>query len=456
METSKQATETYEATEEDRARWARQLKWEWVEASIWTETMLTALENGVKGGKWFSLIDKVYRQDTLETAWQKVRAKKGAAGIDGITISKFESQKEKYLMELEHELKTGTYLPETVKRVYIPKGQGKMRPLGLPAVKDKIAQQAVKMAIEPIFEKEFLDVSFGFRPKRGAQMAIAEVERLINEGYTWVLDADLQNYFDVIPHDKLLAKVEQRISDGRINKLLEMWLKQEIMDECKTWEPTSGATQGAVISPLLSNIYLHDLDVAVTNAGFKMLRYADDFVILTRSQEEANRALSLVQAWVDEHKLALHPEKTHIGNCMIEGQGFEFLGYKFEAGTSWVRPKSIQKFRDRIREKTSRSCGKSIQKVISEVNSILKGWYGYFKNVTKYTLGTFDSFVRRRLRAIIQRQNKKKSFGAGWCNVNIPNKFFADIGLFNMEESQRSYLARQPRWGNSRLESRMR
>jgi RNA-directed DNA polymerase len=235
-----------------------------------------------------------------------------------------------------------------------------------------------------------------------------------------------------------------------------MWLKQEIMDECKTWEPTSGATQGAVISPLLSNIYLHDLDVAVTNAGFKMLRYADDFVILTRSQEEANRALSLVQAWVDEHKLALHPEKTHIGNCMIEGQGFEFLGYKFEAGTSWVRPKSIQKFRDRIREKTSRSCGKSIQKVISEVNSILKGWYGYFKNVTKYTLGTFDSFVRRRLRAIIQRQNKKKSFGAGWCNVNIPNKFFADIGLFNMEESQRSYLARQPRWGNSRLESRMR
>ena len=196
METSKQATETYEATEEDRARWARQLKWEWVEASIWTETMLTALENGVKGGKWFSLIDKVYRQDTLETAWQKVRAKKGAAGIDGITISKFESQKEKYLMELEHELKTGTYLPETVKRVYIPKGQGKMRPLGLPAVKDKIAQQAVKMAIEPIFEKEFLDVSFGFRPKRGAQMAIAEVERLINEGYTWVLDADLQNYLD--------------------------------------------------------------------------------------------------------------------------------------------------------------------------------------------------------------------------------------------------------------------
>lgn len=316
-----------------------------------------------------------------------------------------------------------------------------MRPLGMPSVKDKIAQQAVKMALEPIFENEFLDISFGFRPKRGAQMAIAEVDRLIKEGYTWVLDADLQNYFDTIPHDKLLGKVEQRISDGRINKLLKMWLEQEIMDECKSWVPTSGAAQGAVISPLLSNIYLHDLDVAVTNAGFKMLRYADDFVILTRSQEEAERALSLVQAWVHEHELTLHPEKTHIGNCMIEGQGFEFLGYRFEAGTSWVRRKSIQKFRDRIRELTSRVGGKSIHKVIAEVNPVLRGWCGYFKNVTKYTLGTFDSFVRRRLRAIIQRQNKKRSFGAGWCNIKLPNKFFANMGLFNMETHQRSYLA---------------
>jgi RNA-directed DNA polymerase len=442
METSKQATETYEVTEEERARWAMQLLWKWVEASIWTEAMLTALGNGVKGGKWFSLIDKVYRESTLEAAWQKVRANKGAAGIDGITIAKFESKKDKYLSELEHELRTGTYQPLAVKRMYRPKGQGKMRPLGLPTVKDKIAQQAVKMVIEPIFENEFLDMSYGFRPQRGAQMAIAEVDRLIKEGYTWVLDADLQNYFDAIPHEKLLAKVEQKISDGRINKLLRMWLEQEIMEECKSWVPTGGVAQGAVISPLLANIYLHDLDVTITSAGFKMLRYADDFVILTRSQQEAEEALGLVQAWVDEHQLALHPEKTHIGNCMEKGQGFDFLGYRFEAGTSWVRLKSIQKFRDRIRGLTKKTCGKSIQKVIAEVNPVLRGWYGYFKNVTKYTLGTFDGFVRRRLRAIIQRQNKKKSFGAGWCNLKIPNKFFASMGLFNMEESQRSYLAR--------------
>lgn len=445
METSKQATDAYGVTEEERVRWTRRFKWQWAEASIWTDAMLTALDNGVKGGKWFSLIDKVYRGATLEAAWQKVRANKGAAGVDKITINRFEVNQVKYLGELEQELKIGSYLPIAVKRVYIPKCQGKTRPLGIPSIKDRVVQQAVKMVLEPIFEKEFLDMSFGFRPKRGAQMAIAEVNRLINEGYTWVVDADLQAYFDTIPHEKLMAKVEKRISDGRVIKMLTMWLKQEIMDECRKWVPTVGSPQGAVISPLLSNIYLHDLDVAVTSAGYKMIRYADDFVILTRSQNEAKEALNLVQTWVVEHELILHPEKTHIGNCMEKGEGFEFLGYRFEAGTSWVRRKSIQKFRDRIRELTSRVGGKAVQEVISKLNPVLRGWCNYFKDVTKYTLGTFDSFVRRRLRAVIERQHKRRSFGAGWCNQKIPNKFFADKGLFNMEGFQRQYLARQSR-----------
>ena len=187
METSKQATEANLITEEERAKWVRLLKWEWAEASIWTEVMLTALENGVKGGKWFSLIDKVYRSSTLEAAWRKVRANKGAAGVDKITINRFEVNQAKYLKELEHELKTGTYQPMAVKRVYIPKGQGKLRPLGIPSIKDRIAQQAVKMALEPIFENEFLDMSYGFRPRKGAQMALQEVSRLIKEGYTWVV-----------------------------------------------------------------------------------------------------------------------------------------------------------------------------------------------------------------------------------------------------------------------------
>ncbi len=445
METSKQATEAYVVTEKERVRWARQIKWNWAEATIWTETMLEALEKGVKGGKWFSLIDKVYRSTTLDAAWQKVRANKGAAGIDKITINMFEARPDKYLKELEHGLKTGTYQSKAVKRVYIPKEPGKERPLGIPVVIDRIAQQAVKMVLEPIFEKEFLAMSYGFRPNKGAHMAIEEVNRLIQEGYTWVVDADLQSYFDTISHEKLMAKVEKRISDGQIIKLLRMWLKQEITDECKRWVPTQGCPQGAVISPLLSNIYLHELDVAVTNAGYRMIRYADDFVILTKSQKEAEEALNVVQVWVAEHELILHPDKTHIGNCAVKGEGFEFLGYRFEAGTSWVRRKSIQKFRDRIREVTGRNCGMSINSVILKLNPILRGWCAYFKGVTKYTLGTFDGFVRRRLRAIIERQNKRRSFGAGWCNQKIPNKFFADNGLVKMEDLQRQYLACQSR-----------
>jgi RNA-directed DNA polymerase len=444
METSKQVTETM--NKEDAIQYERRQRWAWAEASIWTDTMLEALENGVKGGKWYTLSDKVERRLTLGNAWSKVRANRGASGVDKTTIEKFEARYIEYIKELEQELKEGTYQPKAVRRVYIPKGQGKKRPLGIPTVKDRIAQQAVKMVIEPIFEKEFLEVSYGFRPGRGADMAIDEVNRLIREVYTWVVDADLQSYFDTIPHEKLMTKVEKRISDKRITQLLRMWLKQEIMEECKSWTPTRGTPQGGVISPLLANIYLHDFDVVMTEAGFKMLRYADDFVILAKSKEEAERAFEAVQKWTTEHELTLHPEKTHLGNCMEEGQGFEFLGYRFEAGTTWVRNKSIQKLRDRVRQETKRNSGTSLETIISQLNKVLKGWANYFKKVTKYTLGTFDSFVRRRLRAIIERrQNKRRTFGAGRSNQRIPNQFFADMKLFNMEKFQASYWAHQSR-----------
>jgi RNA-directed DNA polymerase len=444
METSKQATDGHGTTEE-RARWARRLRWEWTETSIWTDAMLTALESGVKGGKWFSLIDKVYRSGSLWAAWRKVRSNQGAAGVDKVTIERFEAGEMKYLQELEQEIKEGSYKPQAVRRVYIPKGQGKMRPLGIPTVKDRIAQQAVKMAMEPIFEKEFRDTSFGFRPNKGAKEAIEQVHGLLAEGYTWYVDADLQAYFDRIPHKRLMEKVERKVSDSRVLNLIEGWLKQEIMEECKNWKPTLGTPQGGVISPLLANIYLHDLDVMLGDAGYKMLRYADDFVILMKTKGEAEEALRLVQAWVIEHELTLHPEKTHIGNAMVAGDGFEFLGYRFEAGTSWVRPKSIQRFRDRIRQETRRRCGVSIEFVIEKLNPILRGWGNYFKDVTKYTLVTFDGFVRRRLRSIICAQNKKRKFGAGWTNLKIPNQFFADKGLFNMEAHQAAYCARRSR-----------
>jgi RNA-directed DNA polymerase len=433
IEISKQITEI---TDADRARCERRHRWYWVEASIWTDAMLTALENGVKGGKWFSLIDKVYKTETLNAAWQKVKSNKGAAGVDKISIQQFEAKQKQYLAEIEQELKNDTYRPKAVRREYIPKGQGKMRPLGIPTIKDRTTQQAVKAMIEPIFEKEFLGMSYGFRPGKGAKQAITEVSKLIDEGYTWVVDADLQSYFDTIPHLRLMDKVQKRISDGRILMLIEMWLKNEVMEECKNWIPDRGTPQGGVISPLLSNIYLHDLDVLITNAGYKMIRYADDFVVLTTSEAEAKEALRTVQEWAKENGLTIHPEKTHIGNCQIEGQGFDFLGYRFESGTRWIRKKSIQKFRDRIRQETSRVCGKAITKVIETLNPILRGWSNYFVEVTKYTLGTFDSFVRRRLRAIIARQQKRQVFGAGRENQRIPNSYFAKLGLFNMEAYQ--------------------
>lgn len=456
MGTSKQVTEAPLITEADRARWALRTRWAWAEGSIWTDTMLTALENGVKGGKWFSLIDKTHRPMVLMNAWNKVRSNKGAAGVDKVSIQMFQARQDHYLAELEHELRTGTYIPKAVRRKYILKEKGKFRPLGIPTIKDRTAQQAVKATIEPIFEREFLNSSYGFRPNRGAKAAITEVSRLIDEGYVWVVDADITAYFDTIPHEKLMDKVKRRISDGRITDLIEMWLKQSIMEDCKEWKPTEGTPQGGVISPLLANIYLHDLDVSLMDAKYKMIRYADDFVILTKSREEAERALRFVSEWTTLHGLALHPEKTHIGNCMVKGEGFDFLGYRFEAGTSWVRRKSIQRFRDRIRKETSRVCGKSINEVIEKINPVLRGWCNYFRDVTKYTLGSFDSFVRRRLRAIIDRQNKKRTFGAGFSNMRIPNKYLADIGLINMETLQNLYFARQPRCGNSQLESRMR
>lgn len=443
VEISKQVTEGLLITEADRAQWALRARWKWTEGSIWTDAMLAALENGVKGGKWFSLIDKTYRPKVLMNAWNKVRANKGAAGIDKVSIQMFQARLEHNLAELEHELRIGTYIPEAVRREYIPKEKGKFRPLGIPTIKDRTAQQAVKATIEPIFEREFLDVSYGFRPNRGAKTAITEVSRLIEEGYVWVVDADITTYFDTISHEKLMDKIKRRISDGRITDLIEMWLKQSIMEECKEWKPTHGTPQGGVISPLLANIYLHDLDVSLMDAKYKIVRYADDFVILTKSKEEAEQALRCVTEWMTHHGLTLHPEKTHIGNCMVEGEGFDFLGYRFEAGTRWVRRKSIQRFRDRIRKETSRVCGKSIKEVIKKINPILRGWSNYFRDVTKYTLGTFDRFVRRRLRAIIDRQNKKRTFGAGFSNVKIPNNYFADIGLINMEMLQNQYRACQ-------------
>jgi RNA-directed DNA polymerase len=418
-----------------------------VPASIWTEAMLAALQRGVKGGKWHSLIDKVYRLETLELGWAQVEKNAGAAGVDRMSVERFAQRRSLYLAELAQALRDGSYRPLPVRRVYIPKGK-KQRPLGIPAVKDRVVQAALKLVIEPIFEHEFEPRSYGFRQGLGCKDALREVDLHLKAGYFWVVDADLQSYFDTIPHDPLLAKVGSRIGDGPVMALIQGFLKQDIMEDMKRWTPLSGSPQGAVISPLLANAYLHELDVEMREAGLVMVRYADDAVVLCRSREEAEAALARMRAWVSVNGLTLHPDKTHIGDCRVEGQGFEFLGYRFEAGQRWVRKKSLMALRDKVRARTPRNRGQSIECVIASLNPILKGWYGYFKQAHRFTFSSIDGFIRRRLRSMLRKQKHRP--GQGRCfndHKQWPNAFFAGLGLFTMSEAHE--LARQSRCGNN-------
>src|SRR6266498_520019 len=366
--------------------------WSWVEASVWNERMLAALQNGVKGGKWFSLIDKVYRAETLRAAWQKVEGNAGAAGVDGQSVERFAARAEMYLEEL---------------------------------------RTALKFVLEPIFEWEFLKMSYGFRPGLGCKDALREVERLLREGYTFVADADLKSYFDKIPHGRLMKRVEEKVSDGRVLELIEAFLQQDIVQEVERWTPTGGTPQGAVISPLLANIYLHALDCQIKQKGYRMVRYADDFVVLCRSREEAEAALAEVKAWVESNGLSLSADKTHVGDCRQKGQGFDFLGYHFELGQRWVRKKSYKAMQDRIRMRTKRTRGDSLARIIADLNPMLRGWFNYFKHAHPNTFKWMDSFVRRRLRAMLRKQEKRP--GMGVCREDHqrwPNKFFAAQGLF--------------------------
>ncbi len=407
--------------------------WSWVEALVWTERMLAALENGVKGGKWFSLIDKVYRAETLKAAWRKVEANAGAAGVDGQSVKRFAARAEMYLKELSIALERGTYRAMAVRRVEIPKERGKVRPLGIPVVKDRIVQTAVKFVLEPIFEREFLKMSYGFRPGLGCKDALREVERLLREGYTFVVDADLRSYFDTIPHARLLERIKEHVSDGRVLELIEAYLHQDVIKDMERWTLTGGTPQGAVISPLLANVYLHALDCQMVQKGYRVVRYADDFVVLCRSAEQAQAALAEVKAWVEVNGLSLNAEKTHVGDCRQWGQGFEFLGYHFEVGRRWVRKKSYKAMQDRIRMRTKRTRGDSLAKIIVDLNPTLRGWFNYFKHAHPNTFKWMDSFVRRRLRAVLRKQEKRP--GRGLCREDHkrwPNNFFAAQGLFTM------------------------
>jgi RNA-directed DNA polymerase len=407
-----------------------------VEPEVWTERMLATLETGIEGGKWFRLIDKVWRQENLACSLQKVVAKGGSAGIDNQSVSQVGQHQEQVIQKLEQELRTRQYQPQAVKRVWIPKpGSQEKRPLGVPTVRDRIVQGAVLQVIEPIFEREFATQSYGFRPGKGCKDALRRVEELLRSGQYWVVDADLKSYFDTIPHDRLLERVGEKIADSRVLDLIEGMLKAGVMDSLKGWQPTEqGSPQGAVISPLLSNIYLNGLDWKMAENGLQMVRYADDFVVLCANQEQAQKALEQISQWVEENGLKLHPSKTRLVDASQRG-GFEFLGYHFERGKKWPRKKSLDKLKDAIRSKTRRNNGRSMKAICSEVNRTLKGWFGYFKHCAPHVHESIDSYVRGRLRSILRHQTKRKGRAKGIDQYRWPNSYFSAAGLFSLRQA---------------------
>jgi RNA-directed DNA polymerase len=416
----------------------RRSRWSWVEASIWTDRMLAALETGVKGNVWFSLIDKVYSPKNLWSAWTKSAKNKGAAGVDGITIDRYEKDAEANVAYLSEQLKAGTYQPKPIRRTHIPKPDGTQRPLGIPTVCDRIVQGAVRHVIEPIFEKEFAQHSYGFRPGKGCKDALRRVDQLLKNGYRFVVDADLKSYFDTIPHDLLMKQIQTRVADGRVLKLIESFLKANIMEGLSQWTPMAGAPQGAVLSPLLSNIYLNPLDHLLAGKRYEMVRYADDFVILCRTKQDAEAALAEVKQWTAQAGLQLHPDKTQLVDAATES--FEFLGYCFDKGRKWPRHKSIMKLRESIRKRTPRNSGVSLKVTIDRINPTLRGWFVYFKHVTK-GLHTMDGWIRERLRNILRHQHKLPGRSGKMDHKRWPNRFFAGLGLYSLDEAHK--LARQ-------------
>lgn len=418
-------------------------RWSWVEPEVWTEPMLKALEEGVKGGKWFSLIDKVSSKKALRIAYRNVERNAGAAGVDRETTEQFGKEAEERITKLSEALKEGRYQPQPVKRRWIPKaGTREKRPLGIPTVQDRVVQGSLRIVLEPIFEREFAEQSYGFRPGRSCKDALRRLSELLNAKYTWVVDADIKSYFDTIPAEQMMEKVEERIADGRVLELVRRYLKQGVMEGMKQWTPERGTPQGAVISPLLSNIYLNELDHEMAARGHQMIRYADDFVILCKDEAEAQEALKAVSEWMKRADLTLHPEKTRIVDATQKG-GFDFLGYHFERGYKWPRQKSINKFREAIKRKTKRANGNSLKQIVSVINPVIRGWFEYFKHSIPNVLENLDGWIRMRLRSILRKRHGGRGRGRGLDHLRWKNAYFVELGLFSMATARA--LLVQPR-----------
>jgi RNA-directed DNA polymerase len=407
---------------------------QWAHRAVWTDRMLeTLLQNKVRGGKWHTLIDKVSSELNLFCAAGKVLGKRGAAGVDRQTVDDFAEHEREELRRLHTQLCEGTYLPAPVRRVWIPKpGSSEKRPLGIPTVRDRVVQTALVHVIEPILDATFHERSYGFRHGRGCHDALRCVEELLAAGYVYVVDADLKGYFDTIPKERLLGLVRQKISDRRVLGLIQQYLDQGIMEELRTWTPEAGVPQGAVLSPILANAYLNPLDHHMAQNGFQMVRYADDFVILCRTREEAEAALAEVRQWVGDQGLTLHPEKTHIVDS--RDKSFSFLGYSFRGKLRFPRTKSHQKVVDRIRELTPRKSGDSLDHHIQRLNRATQGWFNYFRHCHWSIFKDYDGMIRRRLRRMLLKRHRRNPQRLP-RNIRWPNAFFTAQGLVSLNES---------------------
>jgi len=400
--------------------------------------MLTALEQGVRGGRWHTLIDKVYSSLNLFVASGNVIGNGGAAGVDHQSVENFLTHRQEELKRLEEALRTETYRPQAVRRVWIPKpGSKEQRPLGIPTVRDRVVQTALLHVLEPIFDVTFAEHSYGFRHGRGCHHALEQIEAWLKEGYVYVVDTDLKSYFDTIPKDRMLTRVREKVSDSRVLRLIEMFLEQGVMEGLREWTPEAGTPQGAVVSPLLANIYLNPLDHAVANAGFRMVRYADDFVILCQTHEDAERALMLVQEWVEENGLTLHPIKTKIVDARTDG--FDFLGYHFRDHLRFPRDKSLRKLKDTIRAKTARNSGHGLPIICASLNVTLRGWFTYFRHCSPSVYHRLDGWIRMRLRSLLRKRQRRRGRGRGLDHHRWPNAFFTEHGLFSLETAHTQY-----------------